>query len=510
MDEKEYIDQINSMSEDEVRLKARLRTMDIQDSLEKIVKKIKPNKLIPYIVNTFNNPPKNILIAPHTVLQVIEANCAYHKIGYDEDMTWDKFANIINLNRRLEDENEFYLWSIHHRIDLFFQFITRIQLEAQRTGSNKQHLSRYWELFYDNDYTPKLFDEFSEKFGISIERWFLCSICMFAFFHKSFIGHSNIKIPPEINVNNNDISRYLELSAYSVEEIKRRYFDVRKGVSREFHFLIRSAFMERPIVNLDDDRIVAPIPKLIFRHMGRKLREMFETVDIDGRYVADSFERYTGMVLNNLSSLIKLYSNDELEKLSEPEKSCDFLLITSTENILIECKAVDFRVRTLTEAAICNCNAFSKVKKAIDQINCTLENIQTKKLKINELDTTKPFLKIVVTFDEMPGFNSEWISNALLSKDSDFKNPSGNLNTIKPIIISIESLELLVMYIESSSKPLIEIYNSKQEQGYFLTGDWDAFLANKTRELDKNKKLNFIDSVFNEVYERLGIKNKHR
>jgi len=294
-----------------------------------------------------------------------------------------------------------------------------------------------------------------------------------------------------------------------VVEIQLNYFDVRNVIPRAFHFLIRSTFMERPIVKLDDGRIVAPIPELIFRHMGYKLRAMFEAIDINGHCVAESFEKYTEMVLNNLSSLVRLYTNNELETLSYPDKSCDFLLITPTENILIECKAVDFRVKTLTKNAIYNCNAFSKIQKAIEQINSTLKNIQTKKLKIKELDKTKPFLKIVVTFGEMRGFNSDWILSELLSKERlDIKSSSENLNTTKPVIISIEGLEKLIMYIESSGKSLIDIYNSKQEQGYCLTGDWDAFLTNQVFERDRNENLNFVERVFNEVYERLGMKKQ--
>ena len=508
MDEKKYIDQINSLSEDAVRMKARLRTMDTQCELEKKVKRIKPHKFIPYCVNIFNNPPKNVLIAPHTILQVIEANCAYHKSGYDEDVTYKQFADVINLNRRLEDENDFYLWCIHNRTELFFQFIARIQFEAQNTGCNKQYLSRYWKLFFDNNSTPKLFDKFSKQFGISVEKWFLCSICMFTFFYKSFIGNSNIKIPPRLNVNDNDISRYLDLSVYSAEEIKQIYFDARKHIPHEFHFLLRSAFMERPIVKLDDGRIVAPIPELIFRHMGYKLRAMFEDIDINDHCVANSFEKYTEMVLNNLSSLIKLYTNNELETLSKPDKSCDFLLITRTENVLIECKAVDFRVKTLTKNAIYKSNAFTKIQDAIVQIDRTLRNIKAEKIKIQELDKTKPFLKIIVTFGEMRGFNSDWLLTELLSKEClDIESSSENVNGAKPVIISIEGLEKLILYIENSGKSLIDIYNYKQEQGYLLTGDWDVFLTNKVCELDKNKKLNFVDSVFYEVYERLGIKS---
>ena len=99
MDEEKYIDQINSLSEDEVRLKARLRTMDIQCALEKKAKRIKPHKFIPYCINFYNNQPKKVFIAPYTILQAIESNCAYHKSGYDEDITYKKFADIINLNK---------------------------------------------------------------------------------------------------------------------------------------------------------------------------------------------------------------------------------------------------------------------------------------------------------------------------------------------------------------------------------------------------------------------------
>jgi len=120
MDDEQYIDNIKNMSENEVRLRARSKTRYLEEELEKKAKRIKPEKFVTSTLNFFRDPSQETFIAPHTMLQAIEANCAYHKGGYDEDITWGKFADIINLTKRLEDENDFYLWSISHNLGIFF------------------------------------------------------------------------------------------------------------------------------------------------------------------------------------------------------------------------------------------------------------------------------------------------------------------------------------------------------------------------------------------------------
>ncbi|OQA01594.1 MAG: hypothetical protein BWY69_01328 [Planctomycetes bacterium ADurb.Bin401] len=498
MDE-EFNDKIKNMSEEQVRTHTRFKMYRFFDEIEKKAKRIKPEKFIPYVLNFFHDPSRKLMISPHTILQAIEANCAYHKDGYNEEISQKKFADIINLIITSEDKNAFYLWSIHNKLEIFYQFICRIQLEVQKTGCSKAYLSRYWKLFCDNIFINKLHYEFEKIYGISVEKWFLCSFALYAMFFKKIMIPKKFQISQNININENDIQKYLNLSCYSITEIKQRFFDIRRNISEEFHFLTRTAFIERPIIDLENGLLVTPIPELIFRHMGYGLNDLFEKIDSYGYYLGKSFQEYTKKTLSCLSKMVKLYSNEELEKLSEGEKSCDFLVETESENILIECKAIDFKVRTLTENAIFKSNAFSKVKDAICQIENTLYNIKTGKLLLPGINTNKPFLKIVVTFGEMFGFNSDWLLNHMLSS---IKSVNSN---IKPIILSIDGLEKLVLYKENAHESLIDIYHSKLKEGYLITGDWDTYISNKISAIQTVKNLDFFEDGFDEMFNKFGI-----
>jgi len=495
-----FNDQIKNMSEEQVRLLTRSKMRRIYDDIEKKAKRLSPEKFIPYVLNFFYDPSRKIVISPHTILQAIEANCAYHKSGYDEEVTWGRLADIVNLIKTVEDGNDFYLWSIHNQIEIFYQFIYRTQLEVQKTGCSKMYLSKYWNLFYDNTFMSRLHNDFEKKHGLSVEKWFLCSFGLYAMFSKTCVIPKKFKISPNINLNESDIQTYLNLSCYSIAEVKRRYFEVRKKDTEEFHFLIRTVFTERPIIELENARLVAPIPGLIFRHMGHELENLFECVDSNGYHIAKSFEEYTKKVLSCLGSSTRLYSNNELEKLSDGKKSCDFLLVTPSENILIECKAVNFKVRTLTENALLKSNAFEKIKDGICQIDNTLGNIKTGKLCLPDVDINKPFLKIVVTFGEIIGFNSNWLLNKMCPSINDIDEKIG-----KPTILSIDGLEKLVLYIENSKESFISIYRSKQEKGYFMTGDWDAYLDNKIFDVKPIKKNRFFIDGVNKMYAKFGI-----
>ncbi|OHB53094.1 MAG: hypothetical protein A2Y10_06880 [Planctomycetes bacterium GWF2_41_51] len=489
------------MTEEQVRCLTRFKMRRFFDEIEKKAKRLKPEKFIPYVLKFFHNPMRREIIGPHTILQAIEANCAYHKSGYDEEITHKKFADIINLIMKSEEENDFYLWSIHNRLEIFFQFINRIQIEVQKTGFSKYYLSRYWNLFYDNDHIRKMHNDFENIYKISVEKWFLCSFAMYAMFAKDFIIPKEFKISSSMSIDENDISTYLNFSCYSVAEIQERYFETRKNIKEEFHFLVRTVFVERPIVLLDGDQLVAPVPELLFRHMGHGLNDLFEKIDSSyGCYLGKAFQEYTKKTLNCLSNVV-LYSNEELEKLSAGDKSCDFLLATQSENILIECKAIDLKVRTLTENAIFNSNAFSKIKDGICQIDNTLNNIMNGKLCLPGIDTKKPFLKMVVTFGEMFGFNSDWIFNKMCPQINYDEEKN-----LKPMIFSIAGLEKFVLYIENSSESLIDIYHAKRKDGYFATGDWDNYLSSKIASIKPIKNdINFLNEGFDSMLDKFEI-----
>lgn len=500
---------IDSLTEDQARREAQLNSIKIYDELEKKAEKIKPEVFVPHIVSFFNDPERELVIAPHIYLQAIEANCAFYKEVYDEMIDWNKFADIVNLCIKLEEKNTFYLWAIHKNINLFYQFVNRIQFEIQKTGFSKTHLARYWKLFYDNPFTPNLCDQFEVRYKISIKNWFLSSLCTYTVFYKSLVASKKIVLPDWINLTANDIHSYLSYNVCSVIETKERYIDIRKHLPNEFHFLIRSIFTERPILELNQNAMIAPIPELIIRNIGKGLITLFEQIDKDGYYLGQSFERYTESILKCLKTSLKLYTKNELERQPEGQKNCDFLIITPTENILLECKAIDFRVRTLTEKAISNSSATTRIIGAIEQLSNTYNNIKTGQFNLNGLDNTKPFVGIIVTLGEFPGFNTDWFFEKVIPSNNT-KNKTKDrvrsfLQSNRPVVLSIDCLEELVMYLNSCSQSLIDLYDFKTKQDYFMTGDWDAFLSNKLKEIEIVENIDFVDESVTQMYKELGF-----
>ena len=506
--EKEF-KRIDSLTEEEARREARLNLIDLQDTLEKKAKRVKPEVFVPKIARLFHDPKRKFIMGPHTYLQAIEANCTFHKEGYNETLDQNKLASIYNLCLDSEAKNTFYLWIIHDNINLFHQFIYRIQMEIQKTGLSNTHLARYWMILYDNIFTPRLFEAFQDKYKITIKNWFLCSLCIYTLFYKQLEAFKHLKLPAQINLTQKDIQTYSSYTTCSIEEVKNKYTEERKKLSREFHFLIRSYFIERPILNLNETKMIAPIPGLIIRNMGKGLINMFEQIDKNGYHLGQSFERYTESVLRCLRNSLKIFTENELKKQLEGEKHCDFLIVTPTENILLECKAIDFRVRTLTENAISNSSASTRIIDAIEQLAITSNNIQTDKLTLEGLDKTKPTIGVVVTLGEIPGLNTDWFFEKALPlnemKNIDTEHFQSFLQNNRPVILSIDSLEELVVYLDSSSDSFFDLYTFKMQKEYYMTGDWDAFLNNKLKEIDKVEKLDFVNECVAYMYKELGV-----
>lgn len=70
------------------------------DALEKAVKRYPPESCIRYMAarlrEAWDEIGKFRQTPPHRVLHSIEANCAFHKQGYDEKMDWSAVAKIMN------------------------------------------------------------------------------------------------------------------------------------------------------------------------------------------------------------------------------------------------------------------------------------------------------------------------------------------------------------------------------------------------------------------------------
>jgi len=189
-----FFDQLVSLEEDEARVKCRNRVRDIYDNLAKKAKRIRPENFVPLLVSKFREPPKGVVLPPHVILHAIEANCSYHKDGYNEQVTWGKVTEILNIFLS-EEFNPYLTYIIRKNLNLFVQYIHRTQLDIQKTESSRKHLVRYWKLFAENEFAPKLFSNFENKYGISVEKWFRYSFGAYAMLRKDLtISRYSIKI----------------------------------------------------------------------------------------------------------------------------------------------------------------------------------------------------------------------------------------------------------------------------------------------------------------------------
>lgn len=507
----DLLEKIGTLNETDARRKCDLVVREIYDELKRKAKRIKPENFAEYVVKLFRNPPRKAVLPPHIILHAIEANCAYYDDHYDDTVDHKKIGGILNLLKP-GGLDCYTIYMIPHNLDLFLQYIHRHQLDAQKTEFSEKHLARYWKIFLDNEFTPKLFDDFEKKYGITAEKWFQCSYCTFAMMYNKLTIPLTFPIESErIPLSENDFHAYFNLSAFTVEQVKDKYTTSREKINREFHFLIRSCFLERPILRLPDNRLIAPIPELIFRHAGYGLHQCFEDIDKHKRCIGDSFQSYVGNVLNCLKSKKELFDNNDIEKVADGEKSCDFILSTIHENILVECKATLFTVNILTQNAITKSTSTTHICRGFEQVDRTVDLINQGIFE-SKIDKSKPCIGIIVTLGEIPAANSEWYFKEIIPSNvvgkkgfaAEFFKKTGR----NPMIISINALENLIMYINSTNKSLLSIYDEKNGQSEIVVGDWETFLGNKISESKNVEPLAFVESVMTKFDKSLGLPQK--
>ncbi len=508
-----FFDQLVSLEEGEARVKCRNRVRTIYDNLAKKAKRLRPENFVPLLVSKFREPPKGVVLPPHVILHAIEANCSYHKEGYNEQVTWGKVTEILNIFLS-EEFNPYLTYITSTNLNLFAQYMHRTQLDIQKTESSRKHFVRYWKLFAENVFTPKLFSNFENTYGISVEKWFRYSFGAYAMLRNDLlISRDPIKIEKSLPFSNDDFQKYFDLSVLTREQLKQRYFESRKNIDPEFYFLIPTCFLERPILQLSNNRLISPIPELIFRHVGYGLYGLFERLDKDGYYIGKSLQAYTHSVLQDLKIKKVLIDNNSLEKIAKGEKTCDYILSTKHENILIECKATIFKPNVLTQNAIAKHTSTTNICRGMDQIHKTLHQIDEGKFDSLSLDKKKPFIGIILTLGEIPEANSDWYSeeiipNNMMGKKLANYDDASKLIVRKPLILSVNALENLITYMNNSNESLVSIYDQKEKKGYSATGDWEIFLSHKLSDLESLVPLTFITSVMKEFDKRLGLKQK--
>ena len=69
------------------------------------------------------------------------------------------------------------------------------------------------------------------------------------------------------------------------------------------------------------------------------------------------------------------------------------------------------------------------------------------------------------------------------------------------------ALEKLIVFLNSQSKKLYQLYDERKDQGYGITGDWGVWLSSrgKTQDNINSKLLSFLKNDRDDFLGELGI-----
>ncbi len=490
-------------------LKVKTAMIRFYDALEKALKRYRPDVYIPCMAKELREAGTDAkryrYTPPHAVLHSIEANCAFHRSGYDEPVNQQAIARIMNTYQGHIDPLQ--MATSGEKTERFFLMMWREQMEVQQEGS-WAYLARTWELFVENPKMASISGLFRERNGLGFTEWIqLCFLTWAA--AKQSLEHAFTKDAvmtyPKLPLDEPAVDAFLGLSCLAPKDIGDRFRKVRCEFSPKFHSLIRSVFLQYPIVKFDNGKMTSPQSDLLLLHSGRGLYRLARDIDGFDRAFSDGFEQYIAALLSQIEDRCHLLSGKDLQVHSR-DKSCDFLLEMRDVILLVECKACMLTANLLTDKAIENDNSTGKVAKGLEQLSATARDIADGAYAQFGIDTTKEVLGIVVTFGDIPMANSDWYFLTFFCQrvgagTTDSLWPSGRM-TKRPIVLSVDLLEDLVRVLNTRRTSMLDLCRGKQEQPYFIVGDWDGYLRKVLAEF--GPEIAGIALVKNNVNRLLG------
>jgi len=374
---------------------------------------------------------------------------------------------------------------------------------------NKNYMARTWRLFVNNSWMKRIARKFEEKYSMTMDDWFkLCFLCYVTAINDTS-GRINIKAIESCNfvtVDKKSIESYLELTCTTPRKVKDIFFEYMKE-PLEYHFLNKYMFMEHPILDFGNFKLIAPNPNFVMLNAGEGLYRLSSEIAGFDTNFGKSFQSYIEELLVCIENKVNLIKSEELERLASG-KSCDFLLEFEDHLLLVECKATSLTVSKLTENAILNNNSTVKIAEGIVQIYATAHDISRGIFNASKIENKKPILGIVVTFGEIPLVNTDWYNTFIWErKDKELKSPIYPNEKVKgkPIVVSVSTLEEIVTYLNSSGVSFADLYEEKASLPPYR-GDWNAFMPSKISEIKEEiKKIPFLGEQIRDFFVSLGV-----
>lgn len=503
------------LTQEEAVRKTNIIMMELYDALEKKLKRYPPQVYIPYcsqqITKSRENPKFLSKLPPHNLIHSIEANCAYHKSGYSDPINWDKFAKIMNVYYDYGD-NPFQSYTIHENIERFILMMHRQQFALQEGVSNS-HLARTWSLFVNNAYMAKLSEEFEQKYKFTFEQWFHLIFLSWVGANDNayHLFKRNILLNCEFyKVTQEVIDAFYQHISLTVEQVKEKYKCLREDVEPAFHFLIQPILRDKPIIDFKNGTLIAPVPDLLFLYSDHGMLDLLSDIKGYDISLAKSFEAYIEKLLCCLNNKVKIISNKQLENLTEG-KSCDFLIETKNEILLVECKATTFTAKMFTDKAILKNNSTGKIADALVQIYTTAYDLGNGVFDSLSVDKTKKVMGIIVTLGEIPLANLDWYFDSFIMVRAETEKkltapiyPSKSMQK-KPITMSVETFENMIVIMNNTGSGLMDLSAQKEQVGIAYVGDWNTFLGQNLKP--EYEALPIVQENNNLFFKSMGVGN---
>jgi hypothetical protein len=323
---------------------------------------------------------------------------------------------------------------------------------------------------------------FAEQYGLSFRDWIDIAIAIFVRLHKKprpIVRREQICIDAK-RVTPVSVQRFLELASITPNQISDRYntFHSADGVSWKLRCQYRPAVLEFPII-LDDDDMIVPFPNLLWNLIEDKLFLLTKQIENTRRHLGDAFEHYVASILEEFPHPAKVEKVPVADR-----KRCDFSAKYTSGRVLVECKTISFLERKfLTHTAVANSGTISEIVDAIEQLVVTAEDLS---------DMSTHTDGIVVIWGEFMAANSDAVWETiylpkLASKGIDNDRVRRSFR-FRPQILTVEGLELLLMYCDIRSCEISQAIREKDGKPYSIVGEWPQYIMNSVGGLPCSKR----------------------
>lgn len=470
---------LNSANSD---LEARAEARRFHEELESLLKRFDPGHFVlgcsEQIGQVLDGKAMPKYWRPHHLIHAIEAMCAYMR-GHRTlqlDRAW--LAKVMNFYHDHEDTHIHHVLVVEQDMHLAVHNMASQQFQFQYNPHYRDMARGFAVLGNGLRVTA---DRFESKYGLTVNDWFRVTLCCFALLSS--------KNPPTVTVDSmqsavgrgdppldaTPILKYLELVSRTMDEVGEQFRAERDELSRPYlHWMIRSGFIERPLLEFETGCYVSPVPSLLFQNATTGLLRMCRPFSPDfGREIGESFAGYVREILGQLQHQ-NITQPDILA--GDIQRACDFAVETDDAVILIECKAVSETARFTLVNAMRQQNSTSKIHDGADQLYQTATNASPELLGFDRAG--KPMYGLIVTLGCILFANSPWYRDRILDwGESHF--PDSLVRD--PYVMGVADLELFVLATISEGLTPRQLIEHKEAEDYMSVGDWDVYLPKLMR-----------------------------